>query len=422
MGFPIPWGVCILDGSDRSSIEEISVDWETLYCPNIQCEHYGKPFKIGCLVRNGSSRGEPQARCRACGSSVTLCYGTAYYGLEADPVKFETALRALAEGNSLRATARIVEVDKDTVGAWLDRGARQGRAVLLSLWRNLSVTECQLDELWSFIHTKEEHLPGAQEYFKTYGDAWVWLAFAPVWRLVLGLVIGKHDQTYADRLLQQVAWVTDETVPFFTSDQWPAYTQALLNVYGEWYCPPRQGTRGPHPQPRQRPRADLLYAQVIKQRRKGRIVGIRTAIIFGTPDVVVARLAQSPVSQTINTSFVERDNLTQRPQNRRLTRRTTGFSKKLSEFEKQLWWSLAYYHFMLPHKSLRRRLPVAEPTRGSGSPRRWCPITPAMAAGLTDHIWTTQELLSYRVSPLYWTEHPHLEKLFPCGSEVHHGN
>jgi transposase len=87
--------------------------------------------------------------------------------LEADPVKFETALRALAEGNSLRATARMVEVDEDTVGAWLDRGARQGRAVLLSLWRNLSVTECQLDELWSFIHTKEEHLPGVQEYFKT---------------------------------------------------------------------------------------------------------------------------------------------------------------------------------------------------------------------------------------------------------------
>lgn len=420
MGFLIPGRVCILDGSYRS-IKEISVDWETGYCPNAQCEYYGKPFKIGRLVRNGSSRGEPQARCQACGRTVTLRYGTAYYELEADSAKFETALRALAEGNSLRATARIVDVDKDTVCAWLDRGARQCRAVTLSFWHHLSVTECQLDELWSFVHTKEEHLLIAKEYAKTYGDAWVWLAFAPVWRLVLGFVIGKHDQAYADRLLQQVAWVTDETVPFFTSDQWPAYTQALLNVYGEWYCPPRRGTRGRYPKPRQRPRADLLYAQVIKHRTKGRITAIDTKIVFGDPVEITARLAQSPASRTINTSFVERDNLTQRQQNRRLTRRTNGFSKELNGFEKQMWLSLAYYHFVLPHRSLRRPLPMAESTRGSGSLRRWCPITPAMAAGLTDHVWTTEELLSYRVSPLYWVEHPHLEKLFPCGSDVHHG-
>lgn len=85
MGFPVWCQMGTLDGS-YDSIEEICVDWETLYCPNGRCEHYGKPFKIGRLVRNGSSRGEQQARCRACGSTVTLRYGTAYYGLEAEPV------------------------------------------------------------------------------------------------------------------------------------------------------------------------------------------------------------------------------------------------------------------------------------------------------------------------------------------------
>jgi len=100
------------------------LDWGTLYCPNRDCQYYGKPFKIGRLVRNGSSRGEPQARGQTCGSSVTLSYGTAYYGLGTDPVKFETARRARAEGNSLRATARIVEVDSDRVSGWLDRAAR----------------------------------------------------------------------------------------------------------------------------------------------------------------------------------------------------------------------------------------------------------------------------------------------------------
>lgn len=397
------------------------MDWKTLYCPNRQCECYGKSFKIGRLARNGSSRGEPQARCQACGRTVTLRYGTAYYELEAEAVTFETALRALAEGNSLRATARIVEVDKDTVCDWLERGARQCRAVTLWFWHDLPVTECQLDELWSFVHTKEEHLLIAKEYANTDGDAWVWLAFAPVWRLVLGFVIGRHDQPAADRWLQQVAWVTDDTVPFFTSDQWPAYTQALLNVYGAWYGPLRRGPCGRHPHPRQDPGADLLYAQVVKHRTRGPITGMSTTVIFGDSARVAARLAQSPASQTINTSFVERDHLTQRQQNRRLTRRTNGFSKELNGFEKQMGLSLAYYHFVLPHHSLRCRLPVAEPTRGSGSPRRWCPRTPAMAAGLTDHLWTMEELLSYRVSPLYWIEHPELEKLFPLESDIHHG-
>ena len=398
------------------------MDWETLYCPNLGCEYYGKPLKIARLVRNGSSRGEPQARCQACGSSVTLNYGTAYHGLGSDAVKFEIALRALAEGNSLRATARIVEADKDQIGAWLDRAAHQCRAVMLSLWRELPATECQLDELWSFIHTKQENLPGAKDYVETYGDAWVWLAFAPVWRLVLGFVIGKHDQTSADRLLEQVAWVTDDTVPFFTSDQWPAYTQALLNVYGEWYCPARRGTRGPHPKPRRRPRADLLYAQVIKQRTGGRITAVYTNVVFGDRAAVAARLAQSPVSHTLNTSFVERDNLTQRQQNRRLTRRTNGFSKDLTWFEKQLWLSLAYYHLILPHASLRTPLSVPEPTHGTGSLRRWRPVTPAMAAGITDHVWTTRELLSDRVSPLEWQKRPVPEKLFPSWPEVYHGS
>ena len=90
------------------------------------------------------------------------------------------------------------------------------------LWRNLPVTECQLDELWSFIHTKQENLPGAKAYLDTDGDTWVWLALAPVWRLVVGFVIGHRDQVQAERLVERVAWVTDDTIPVFTSDQWPA--------------------------------------------------------------------------------------------------------------------------------------------------------------------------------------------------------
>jgi hypothetical protein len=195
------------------------VKWESLYCPNRICRYYGIAFAEGALVRNGSSYGTKQARCRACGRSVALTQGTAYFGLDAAPALFELTIRALAEGNSIRGTARIVQVDKDTVSTWLDRAARHCRSVMLYFWRNLPVSECQLDELWSFVHTKEQNLLSAKLWHETYGDAWVWVAFAPAWRLVLAFVVGKRTQTEATLLLERVKHVTDETLPFFTSDQ-----------------------------------------------------------------------------------------------------------------------------------------------------------------------------------------------------------
>jgi transposase-like protein len=111
----------------------IMLDWATLYYPNRACPCYGKPGAQGRLVKNGATRGQPQALCRACGSSVMLRYGTAYADLHGDPAVFETAVRALAEGNSLRATARIVQIDNDTACAWLDRAAQQARRVMLTL-------------------------------------------------------------------------------------------------------------------------------------------------------------------------------------------------------------------------------------------------------------------------------------------------
>jgi len=398
------------------------MDWESLYCPDRSCRYYGIPFHQGFMVKNGKSHGQPQALCKACGGSISLRYGTAYLGLEADPAIFETAVRALAEGNSLRATGRIVQVDKDTICDWLDRAGQHCRLVMLYLWRSLHVTECQLDELWSFIHTKEQNLPFAKIYCETYGEAWVWIAFAPVWRLILAFVIGKRTQESANLLLDRVAYVADEHIPFFTSDQLPEYPSALLHTYGTWYQPKRKGTRGRHPDPRRVPSPGLLYAQVVKKREKGKVIAVETRVVFGDPAAIVNVLATSSVSETINTSFVERDNLTQRQSNRRLTRRTNGFSKEMTWFEKQLWLSLAYYHLVLPHHSLRQRLAGPEPTRGTGSPRLWQPVTPAMAAGITDHIWTTTELLSYRVPPQFLEQLPGVEHLFPPLKEVHQGS
>jgi len=149
---------------------------------------------------------------------------------------------------------------------------------------------------------------------------------------------------------------------------------------------------------------------------------VSTRVVFGTPEAVAARWAYAPVSSTVNTSFVERDNLPQRQSNRRLTRRTNGFSKDLTWFEKPLWLSLAYDHLVLPHQGLRERLPAPEPTRGAGSPHIWRPVTPAMAAGLTDHVWTTEELLAYRVPVEFLDQLRTIEHLFPEWKGVHHSN
>jgi transposase-like protein/IS1 family transposase len=258
------------------------MDWEMLYCPNQYCRYYGLSFRHSVLVKNGSSHGQKQALCRACGQSVGIRYGTAYCDLNADPAIFDTTIRALAEGNSFRGAARIVQIDKDTVCAWLNRAAQHCRMVMLYLWYDLPVAECQMDELWSFAHTKEQHLEAAKLWCATYGDAWVWIAFAPIWRLIVAFAIGKRIQASANLLLERVKHATTADIPFFTSDQLPEYRTALLHVYGQWQQPARKGTRGAFPKPRLMPPPELLYAQVVKQRERGAVVAVTNKTVFGT--------------------------------------------------------------------------------------------------------------------------------------------
>lgn len=115
---------------------------------------------------------------------------------------------------------------------------------------------------------------------------------------------------------------------------------------------------------------------------------------------IEAALQASPAGHTINTYGVERNNLTVRQHARRMGRKVNAFSKDQDYLESQLTLAFAYYHFVVPHRSLRQRLPHPIPTKGhNGSPKKWKPVTPAMAAGLTNHVWTMDELLSFRVPP-----------------------
>ena len=138
------------------------MEFTTCYCPHPQCTHYGRRGGAH-LVRRGVDRGIPRLLCTQCKGTFSARQGTASFGVHAEEPNYTIAMRALAEGNSLRGTGRIVEVDKDTVCDWLDRAGRHCRAVTTYLFDNLHITECQLDELWSFVRKKEAHLTIAEK-------------------------------------------------------------------------------------------------------------------------------------------------------------------------------------------------------------------------------------------------------------------
>jgi IS1 family transposase len=224
---------------------------------------------------------------------------------------------------------------------------------------------------------------------KEYGNAWIMIAFDPVNKVVMTFVIGKRSQKDADLLIKTVRDRTDSNIPYFTSDELDLYEKAILKAYGT-----RKGIKqievpAGHKAPKRLPLPDLIYARVVKTRVNHRVVGVGTEVVFGEKNAAMQAIAHSPVSSHINTAFIERNNLTIRERNRRLTRKTLGFSKKKKLLVSSLNIYFGIYHFIKTHKGLRIRIDQKE--------RKWMQRTPMMAAGITDHVWTLSELINFRV-------------------------
>jgi hypothetical protein len=186
-------------------------------------------------------------------------------------------------------------------------------------------------------------------------------------------------------------------VPLFLTDGLKEYTTALLTHYGHWVQPPRRQATGPAPKPRWMPLPTLRYAQVVKTVRRRHLVAVTHRVVFGTLDAVQQVLATH--GWQINTAFIERVNLSIRQHVAAVGRRVSTLCKGEDGVRQQLALYHVYYNFCLPHASLRHPLLQAEPTHGTGSAKCWQPRTPAMAAGLTDHVWTLREVLLFRVPP-----------------------
>jgi IS1 family transposase len=251
--------------------------------------------------------------------------------------------------------------------------------------------EIQFDEKWSFVFKKQEHCHPEDPADDHKGDWWDHVAFDPESRLVLAVVPGARDEASAEEIVGEAKQRTGGRVmALMTSDAYPAYETAILAAYGQEVTTTATGRPSRRMVPEKVPPPDLNYATVEKRREKGRVVEILTRVVFGTMAAVVAALGRSTVSRWINTSFLERQNGTDRHHNARKARKTYTFSKDWRVHEAMTYFTMYSYNFCWPVRTLDER-----DERGGHRKR-----TPAMAAGLADHVWTMWE----------WTTYPSIQR------------
>jgi hypothetical protein len=225
---------------------------------------------------------------------------------------------------------------------------------------------------------------------------WVWRAMAWPSRLrVLSHLSHERSEAEAPVFLATCKARTAGWAPFFTSAQLPAYGAALLANYRTPEPPPRpRGLGHPRTEPKRVVDPHLRYAQVAKRRVGGRVVEGKRHILFGSADDILQVVATDRCGTQSNTAYVERANVTSRHSNGHLVRKTLSHSKKKASLQRHIDLEAAIYHFVRPYSALKVTL-----RHPAAHGRLWQQRTPAMAAGLTDHIWHLEALLSYCLPP-----------------------
>jgi transposase-like protein len=377
------------------------VDTSRHFCPHTGCRYRGW-LGLGNLRANGHPNGGPwrQFQCTSCQGYFPEHHGTIFHGKQVAVELIVRVLACLAKGLGIRATARVFEVDPNTVLHWLVEAAEHLHAFSCYFLCDVHVKQLQLDELYAVLRDVKNGELSEDEAIKRLERSphWVWTAMDPESKLLLVIAVGARTLAMAQRVVHQVVEVlAPGCVPLFLTDGLKDYGTALLTHCGDWMQPERRQAQGARPQPRWIPLPELLYAQVVKSYRRRRIVGVKHRVVFGTMERVKQVL--SACGRQINTAFVERLNLDIRQRVAAVGRRVNTLCKGEDGLQHQLAVFQTYHNFVLPHASLRQPLLVPEPTNGRGSAKQWRPCTPAMAAGLTDHVWSLKEVFLYRVPP-----------------------
>jgi IS1 family transposase len=262
-------------------------------------------------------------------------------------------LTALVEGNSIRATARMTGTAKGTVLKLLADVGPVCAALHDELANDLNIRRIQADEIWSFCHAKAKNVPINREGHWGYGDVWTWTAICPDSKFMVSWLVGRRDTVSAAFFMDDVAGRVGNRVQLTTDGHSP-YLMAVDETFGS------EGV-------------DYAMLQKIYGSEKGpntrysppKVIGVRETHVFGAPD-----------PKHVNTSIVERSNLTLRMSCRRFTRLTNAFSKKVENLEHAVALHFFYYNFCRPHASLKG-------------------ITPAQRLAVADHRWTLDELVGW---------------------------
>lgn len=250
-----------------------------------------------------------------------------------------------------------------------------------------STREVQCDEKWAFVGKKQPHCRDDEPADEQRGDHWDHVAYDPEHRLVLSVVPGKRTAANARLLVADFQRRTGGRIlDLITTDDYRPYRQAIWYAYAQPWVPPRRHDRRGRPVRTYRvPPPELHYAIVQKRRRHGRVVGVERRVALGEPAAVQAALERSRVSRQINTSLLERQHATDRHRNARKRRKSYCFSKDWDLHQAATYFSLYSYNFCWPVRTLRLR----------GDDRHWHPCTPAMSAGLADHVWSLTEWVTF---------------------------
>jgi len=350
---------------------------QNVFCPNLDCPARGQLGKGNIGVQ---SQQEKRYICHECGQTFSATKGSIFYWLHTDPQTVLLVIALLVYGCPLKAIVKAFGFDERTVKGWWQRAGRHGQAVHEERvgGRQLDLGQVQADE----IKAKTQR-----------GSFWMALAMMVSTRLWLGGAVSeRRDEALIQSVADQVRQVALCRPLLLAVDGLASYVGAFQRAFRSPL--PRWGRE------KGRPRlvewADMQIVQVVK-RRFDRQLTIERRIVQGTAQMVAQLLVRSQGGGVINTAFIERLNATFRQRLAPLARRTRALAHYPQTLEAGMWILGCVYNFCDFHQSLRLRLSVGE------FGHHWVSRTPAIAAGLTDHCWSLEELFAYRVTIPRWT-------------------
>jgi IS1 family transposase len=271
----------------------------------------------------------------------------------------------------------VYQVRESTIRIWLAGGGEHGRKHHDRFFRNLLLDHVQLDELWGHVKRRGKEVK-------------VWTTTEAKAKIIPVLQVGERSQAMVYSVLHELkSRLTDGCVPIFSSDGLKHYFYAITAHFGYWQQPEGAKKSIWMVWP------SLLYGQVIKPHQRKKLVKVEQRILCGEKADFVSGLKALGLTGQINTSFIERLNLTIREGVSKLARRTRGLAQYTPELVEHLFWWQAVYHFVGYHEELRETLSEPVMRTGRQTPRKYCQRTPAVAAGLVSRRWTMRELHSY---------------------------